>query len=54
MKNTVSQHDLSGKLIRKWQSASEAAKELSLWSGHILRCCRGERKTTGGFMWKFI
>lgn len=41
-------------LDRKFDDAVTAAKELSIWSGGILCVCRGERKTCGGYHWKFL
>ena len=34
--------------------ATYAGKELKLDSSAILKCCRGERKTCGGYHWKFV
>ena len=41
-------------LDRKFDDATTAGKTLNLDSGAILKCCRGERKTCGGYHWKFI
>lgn len=41
-------------LDQTFDDATTAAKLLSLDSGAILKCCRGERKTCGGYHWKFI
>ena len=41
-------------LDQKFDDAATAGKELNLDSGAILKCCRGERKTCGGYHWKFI
>lgn len=37
-----------------FNDATEAGKVLNLDGSAILKCCRGERKTCGGFHWKFI
>lgn len=37
-----------------FENATEASKILHLDSGAILKCCRGERKTCGGYRWNFI
>lgn len=39
---------------KTYQDATAAGKELSLDSGGILKVCRGERHTCGGYHWKFI
>ncbi len=41
-------------LEKTFNDATEAARELNLNSSAILKCCRGERKTCGGYHWKFI
>lgn len=41
-------------LDKTFKDATEASKELNLDSSAILKCCRGERKTCGGYHWKFI
>ena len=37
-----------------FESATDASKELNLDSSGILKCCRGERKTCGGYGWSFV
>lgn len=37
-----------------FESATEAGKVLHLDSSAILKCCRGERKTCGGYRWNFV
>ena len=37
-----------------FDDATTAGKILNLDSGAILKCCRGERKTCGGYHWEFI
>ena len=41
-------------LERTFEDATEAGKELNLDGSAILKCCRGERKTCGGYHWKFV
>ena len=41
-------------LDRIFNDATEAAKQLNIDSSAILKCCRGERKTCGGYHWNFI
>lgn len=40
-------------LNMKFDSASDAAKELNIRSSNILECCKGVRNTAYGFHWKF-
>jgi len=41
-------------LGRTYDCAVTAAKELSLDSCGILKTCRGERHTCGGYHWNFV
>lgn len=41
-------------LDKTFNDATEAAKELSIDGSAILKCCRGERNTCGGYHWNFI
>lgn len=38
----------------KYKDATEAGNLLKIRSSNILNVCRGERKTCGGYHWKFI
>lgn len=46
---TLYQFSLDGTFIREWGALREAARELSISSGHISAVCTGSRKTAGGF-----
>lgn len=35
-------------------SASEAARQMGLWSSAIVRCCNGQAHTTGGYHFEYI
>lgn len=56
-KNTrsVIQYDLQDNLIKKYNSLSEACKELNKLNrqGDITACCQGKQKTAFGFKWKY-
>lgn len=41
-------------LNKVFENATEASKELHIDAGAILKCCRGERKTCGGYRWNFV
>lgn len=41
-------------LNREFLDAATAAKELNIDSGGILKTCRGERHTCGGYHWHFV
>jgi len=41
-------------LLRTFQSVEEAVRESEADGSHITKVCKGERKTAGGFQWKFV
>lgn len=49
----VSQYDLDGNLIKIWDCISEAERKLGLGIHSVYKCCKGKRKTAGGFIWKY-
>ena len=49
---TVLQYDLEGNFIREWASAMEC-KRNGYNQGHIIECCRKNRKTHKGFKWGY-
>lgn len=53
LKKSVCQYTKDGKLIKEFESVSEASKITNLSPGNISRCCNKEIKTVGGFIWRF-
>lgn len=41
------------KLICKYNSITQAEKETGISHTHISQCCKGQRKTTGGYVWAY-
>lgn len=39
-------------IINEFYSENKAAKETGIFQTSISACCRGERKTAGGYIWK--
>ena len=50
LKKVVLQYDLDGNLIREWGGVIDVRKSLKI---NPSKCCRGELKTTGGYIWKY-
>lgn len=48
----VLQYDLDSNLIKEWESMAECRRK-GYSQGNISACCRGERKTHKGYIWKF-
>lgn len=53
-KKKIAQIGVSGKTIKVFDSAVEAARQLGLSTGNISSCANGTRKTTGGYRWQFV
>jgi group I intron endonuclease len=52
-KKSIIQYNKQGQYIKEWPSLSEAARQLHLHVGNITKVLRGERHTTGGFIFKY-
>jgi hypothetical protein len=50
----VNQYSLNFELIESFKSASEASRKTGVSKTCITRCCRGERKSSGGFTWNYV
>ena len=48
----VCQYTMDGKLLKVWNSATEAEYNLNI--GHISECCKGSYKSTGGSKWRYL
>lgn len=49
----VSQYAKDGTHIKDWQSASVAGRDLNINPSSISGCCKGKRKTIGGYIWRY-
>jgi group I intron endonuclease len=49
----ITQYDLKSKLIREWDSITEASSQLNIDKSAISKCCRGIYKTTNNFKFKY-
>lgn len=50
----VAQYTLEGVLITAYSSSSEAERLTGVYNPNISLCCRGKRKTAGGYIWRYI
>ena len=50
---TVFQFSKIGEFIREWCSVSEIDRQLGFDFRNVSACCRGERKSSYGFIWKY-
>lgn len=49
----VLQYSLDGEFIKRYASSGEAERENNISSSKVGACCRGKRKTAGGYIWKY-
>ena len=49
----VIQYNLQGDFMKIWEGMDMASKETGIAKSGIIRCCQGEYKKSGGFIWKY-
>lgn len=49
----INQFDLYGNFIKQWDSMSDVMRELNIPVSHLVRVCKGQRKSTRGFIWRY-
>ena len=49
----ILQFSKSGELIAEYSSLTEASRQTGFYQSNIYNCCKGERKSTGGYIWKY-
>lgn len=53
-KKPVCQLTKEGRIINKFKSIIEAEKQTGISNKHISSVCKNKRKTTGGYVWRYI
>lgn len=51
---SVIQMDIEGNVIKVWKRIKEASHGLDIHSSNIIHCCKGKRKTAGGYRWAYF
>lgn len=49
----VLQYSLKGEFIKEWESIHAPSVKLNIHISSVFKCCRGEIKTGGGFIWRY-
>ena len=49
----IYQYSKQGELMKEWESASQAGRELNIFQQSIVNNLKGRSKTAGGFVWKY-
>ena len=52
-KKKVLRYSLDGEILAQYNSVAEASRKTGISKTCISRCCRGERKSSSGFLWKY-
>ena len=53
-KKPILQYSKEGDLIKEWPYINQASNELKILAQNICRAARGNRKSAGGYVWKYI
>ncbi len=49
----VAQYTLEGVFVKEWESIKSASESMRISHGNIISCCKGVRKSTGGYKWQY-
>lgn len=49
----INQFDLFGILLKRWEGATQASRELGITRSSIQRCKKEKRLTAGGYFWQY-
>lgn len=49
----ILQYDMDGNFIKEWRYIKEATESLNIADGEISRSCSSERRTAGGYQWRY-
>lgn len=49
----VNQFSRDGEFVKNWESLNEVLRELNINVTSVSDCCKGKRKTAGGYIWKY-
>lgn len=52
-KKPINQYDKNGNFLKSWSCSKEASNYLKIDSSTITKCCRGKKKTCGGYCWGY-
>lgn len=49
----ILQFSKTGEFIKRWNNAKEVERNLEICSSDIYKCCKGKKKTCGGYVWGY-
>lgn len=50
----VAQYDKQGNYIKQYNSITEAALAVNGWGENITQCCKGKKKSSCGYIWRYV
>lgn len=53
VRKAIIQYSISGEFIKMWESTNAITKEMRYNNSAIIRCCKGDQKTSYGFIWRY-
>lgn len=53
-KKKTAQYTLTGELVKVWESTAEIQREFGWSDSSIQSACRGEQRTSHGFVWRYV
>ena len=53
LSKSILQYTKDGKFIKEWIGTREVERYLGIAHSNIIQCCQGNRKTAGGFVWRY-
>lgn len=53
-KKKILQLDLDGQIIKKWNSQTDASRDLKLEKKNINACLKNKRRVCGGYQWRYL
>ena len=49
----MSEEENERDFIKQWEYIRQIQKELGINNANIVTCCKGKRKSAGGYIWKY-
>lgn len=50
----VEQYDIEGNFIKMWDCTMDIQRELGIANQYISACCLGKKKTSHGYLWRYV
>lgn len=53
LKKEINQYSKDGNFIKRYEAIIDVEKELKISNSNVSKCCKGKRKTAGGYIWRY-